>query len=168
MNIPKSRSTFVGRLPRGSAVMNVVWVCVLVICVGVVAYVAMRGGPEPPPLPPPPSIDTSARAKFFDDQVQREIANTDQANREAAERCIQRLRDMFDQHRKGVAPFTNDLTSMGTRFRILRRMPSDWWNEQNEVQEFISTKFENHLFSGGLTSSGCRGGSKHFSQRRRR
>ena len=138
-------------LRAGYARSVVLWSCVLAGCIGVIIYVAVKPGPTPPPLPLPPSLPEvqtiPSGAVFFEKDVQPVIATTDRANRESANRCVQRLQEMFAKHRRGISPFVEDLTSWGTRFAVLRRMPSDWWYSRSDVQATITAKFEKHLFS---------------------
>ena len=128
-------------------------------------YVSSTIGP-PDPAPAVPSAPTTAgqnqpavaeakqavsrevqRAVFFSDQVEPQLAQADALNREAAQRCITRIGDMMDKYRRGVDPFVEDLTSMSTRFGIVKRMPADWWKEDNRVESFVEEKFERYLFS---------------------
>ncbi len=87
------------------------------------------------------------RAAFFDNEVEPEIEKTDQLNREAAERCVSRLKSQVRLYRQQVEPFVEDLTSLSTRFGIISRMPGGWWSEDARVEEFVAAKFEKHLFS---------------------
>ncbi len=133
-----------------------VWALVLAACIGVLVYIVTKPAPTPPDVPKPPAppvarpsnhATTIQLAVFFDEEVVPAIEETDLANREAATRCIESLEDMFARHRKGIPAFTGDMTSLGTRFGVLRRMPSDWWNDRNDVRDFITDKFETHIFS---------------------
>ncbi len=112
-----------------------------------------------PELPPRPTVAVGdvalveatnrivERAAFFDDKVEPEIEKTDQLNREAAERCISRLKSQVRVYRQQVEPFVEDLTSLSTRFGIISRMPGGWWSEDARVEDFVAAKFEKHLFS---------------------
>lgn len=110
---------------------------------------------EPKPAPPPVSVGitqpvaTAAvqQAAFFDSAVQPAIEVADSRNREAADRCVERLRDVMDGYRAGVYPFVDDLTSLSTRFGIVKRMPGNWWKGDKRIDAFIREKFERHLFS---------------------
>ena len=88
-----------------------------------------------------------ARASFFDNEVEPEIEKTDQRNREAAERCVRRLRGIVREYRYQVEPFVEDLTSISTRVGIISRMPGAWWSEDERVEDYVAVKFEKHLFS---------------------
>ena len=131
-------------------------VATLLACVAAVVTWALTLGPAPiappPPLPisvePPIVADPSVlRAAFFDAEVEPLIAETDSANREAAERCVARMGQMIDRYRDGIDPFVDDLTSISTRFGIIRRMPGDWWKEDDRIKKYVRKKFERHLFS---------------------
>ena len=101
-----------------------------------------------PATPQPEPVDRSIqRAVFYDEHVEPRIAETDKLNREAAERCIQRVREMMKQYRGGIEPFVDDLTSLTTRLGIVKRMPGDWWNKDDRVQAFVGEKFERYIFS---------------------
>lgn len=117
---------------------------------------AVTSTPDPPQQPTfnvdqPSSVDAKdrivERAAFFDNEVEPEIQKTDQLNREAAERCISRLKNQVAVYRHQVEPFVEDLTSLSTRLGIISRMPGGWWSEDSRVEEFVAAKFEQHLFS---------------------
>ena len=87
------------------------------------------------------------RANFYDNEVEPEIEQADQLNRDAAERCVGRLRGLVAEYRSHVEPFVEDLTSISTRLGIVRRMPGGWWSEDSRVEDYVAEKFELHLFS---------------------
>ncbi|QDT13197.1 hypothetical protein [Planctomycetes bacterium K23_9] len=87
------------------------------------------------------------RAIFFDEKVEPRIVEADALNREAADRCIAKISAAMDHYRGGVEPFVDDLTSISTRFGIVKRMPSDWWRKENKIENFVEDKFQQHLFS---------------------
>ncbi len=93
-----------------------------------------------------PSRDV-VRAAFYDREVEPQIVATDRLNREAADRCISRIESLIDRYHSGVQPFVEDLTSISTRLGIVKRMPSDWWNDESEIESYVAEKFEKHLFS---------------------
>ena len=90
---------------------------------------------------------TIRRATFYDEKVEPRIVEADARNREAADRCISKIAACMDHYRGGVEPFVHDLTSLSTRFGIVKRMPGDWWRSENKIQQFVEDKFEKHLFS---------------------
>ena len=112
--------------------------------------------PAPLPSVPVEKLPTSKpvvaskdvhRAVFFDNQVEPRIAEADKLNREAANRCVQRIVSTMNGYRRGIDPFVSDLTSMSTRFGIVKRMPVGWWKKDQRVEKFVKNKFEKHLFS---------------------
>ncbi|MFN3150477.1 hypothetical protein [Bremerella sp.] len=84
---------------------------------------------------------------MFDDQVVPAIREADLANRAAAERCLARIQESFQRYRQGVKPFAEDVTGLGSKWGVLRRMPGDWMNGSNSVEAFISGKLELYVFS---------------------
>jgi hypothetical protein len=150
---------------RGSRAI-LTWTGILTAWIIVIVFFAWRPGPTLSPLPPTPPIvelqPTVDRVKFFDSDVQPAIAAAIKSNHEAVDRCIQRLDDMFAKHREGVKPFVEDLTTWGTRFRVMRRMPSDWWYKRKTAEEFIKAKFEEHLFSQASLEDGIQSALGEF------
>lgn len=112
-------------------------------------------------LKPDPRVH---RAAFFDVSVQPAIEMAEVRNREAADRCIRRIGEAFDRYREGVDPFVSDLTSLSTRMGIVRRMPSAWWYSDSRTEDYISTKFEQHLFSEVSLTEDIAGVLDQFSQ----
>ena len=103
--------------------------------------------PSAATVDPPAVAKDVQRAVFFDQKVEPTIIEADALNREAAERCIARIETMVDKYRRGIDPFVSDLTSLSTRFGIVKRMPRDWWKKEKGVEAFVEDKFERHLFS---------------------
>ncbi len=89
----------------------------------------------------------NARSSFYDTEVEPRVFETDLANREAAERALERLSTTFDGYHEGVDKFVSDLTSISTRLGIVRRMPGQWWAGDRRIDDFVREKFEQHLFS---------------------
>ncbi len=87
------------------------------------------------------------RAAFYDAEVEPKVFETDQVNREAADRVVERLRDMFRLYHAGVKAFVSDLTSVSTRLGIVKRMPGQWWAGDERIDDYVLEKFETHLFS---------------------
>ena len=86
-------------------------------------------------------------ARFFDQSVTPLIEQTDAENLEAAKRCLSRLDQVIQSYHAGVEPFVHDMTSLGTRFGILKRMPGGWWKGDARVEAYVQDKFETHLFT---------------------
>lgn len=98
-----------------------------------------------PPLPPPVNHQERLE-RFYRDQVAPLLHAVETANRESAERAIERIEEMFDRYRSGIKPFADDITGWGTRFGILRRMPGNWWYRDDRIVNYVGRKFEEHLF----------------------
>jgi hypothetical protein len=107
--------------------------------------------PAPEQTPPPPALEVEgeARETFYRNEVKPLVQESRQANRRAADRAIMRINEVFARYRAGIEPFTEDITSFGTRFGVLWRMPGDWWYEDQQVKAYVEEKFKKHLFSKG-------------------
>jgi hypothetical protein len=101
----------------------------------------------PPPQPPVfPQPSTKLSPNFYDSRIAPLERDNQQANRAAAARCISRIEEHFKTYRDGVGGFCNDITGMGTRFGVLRRMPANWWYEHDSITPYITRKFEKHIY----------------------
>ena len=120
----------------------------LVLCFASIIWVANRPVPERPSVPQIKlkSDDTAQRLQLFQNEVEPKIVDATKLNREAADRCIQRLNESFEGYRSGIEPFCDEINSWGTRFGVIRRMPGDWWYEKTDVKKFVEEKFSRHLF----------------------
>ncbi|MEO1618814.1 MAG: hypothetical protein AAFV88_23385 [Planctomycetota bacterium] len=87
------------------------------------------------------------RARFFDEAIVPVIQATERENIAAAERCVARIHELLAGYHAGVNPFVGEMTSMRTRLGILKRMPGDWWKEDERVQRYVQDKFAKHLFT---------------------
>jgi len=87
------------------------------------------------------------RQAFFEAEILAKLDATDESNRMAAKRCVQRLEQNFAGYRAGIDDFVQDITGMGSRFGILKRMPGGWWSGDDRVSSFITEKFATHLFT---------------------
>lgn len=87
------------------------------------------------------------REDFYINQIEPLLKATERSNIEAANRVSQRVHDRFEQYRSNIQEFTKDITSLSTRFSILRKMPGDWWYQNDEIHTFVQEKFEKHFFS---------------------
>ncbi len=109
--------------------------------------------PESPPVPeihaPPVQPLTLDRQSMFNDHVQPLLNQCGEGNRQSAERCSKRVHEQFAAYRQNVGVFVDDITSTWTRLGILRRMPADWWREDDRVKKYVQAKFEKHIFSEG-------------------
>jgi hypothetical protein len=128
--------------------MSIIWLTVFIGCIVMLGYIVFNNPVPPrPPLPQPPTWNNRDRETFFNEQVDPAIAEADQRNRAAAALCVDRIKGLFRGYRNNVPKFTDDMTSYGTRFAIMYRMPGDWWNESNKVNRYVTQKFETQLFS---------------------
>ncbi len=135
--------------PVGAAAWGATLVALLVF---VVSSQQTRGPlPEiPTPTPVPVAVSVARdvqRALFFDTQVEPRIDETDRRNRQAADRCIERLHQLLRGYHDGIEPFVEDLTSISTRLGIVRRMPGNWWQGDKRIEAYVQQKFQRHLFS---------------------
>jgi len=92
-------------------------------------------------------VEHNPNKKFYESTIKPLIDENAQANLDAVKRCLERIDDAFGKYQRGVEPFAEDITSIGTRLGILWRMPADWWYEDGRVQHYVQTKFEEHIFS---------------------
>ncbi|MCO8124219.1 hypothetical protein NHH03_20925 [Stieleria sp. TO1_6] len=93
------------------------------------------------------TADRVARAHFYDIAVVPLIAQLDDQNRAAADRCVLRLKDVLAGYHRGVDHFVSDMTSITTRLGVIKRMPGGWWASDDRVAAYVQDKFETHLFS---------------------
>ncbi len=91
--------------------------------------------------------DSEERERFFREQVLPILAEQKATSRASTQRCLQRIRERFQDYRGGVRPFAEDITSLWTRMGVLKRMPMDWWKQDGRTEEYIQVKFEKHIFS---------------------
>lgn len=135
------------RIP--TAWQRVRWsVLVLVAVLATWGFWVTREAPPPaaPPVPPL-TVSRDARADFFNQEIYPLLLAHERTNLAAADRAIVRINELFASFQKGVEPFTKDITGIGSRFGILRRMPADWWYEDHRVRLYVEEKFQKHLFS---------------------
>lgn len=131
------------------------WVLLLafVFCVSGVVALAIKPSKLAPSAPRLTNskvlerADLQRRVSFYDERISPEFETFEAANREAVNRAIERTQQIFAEYRVGVKPFVEDITSLGTRFNILVRMPGNYWYEDERIQLYVQGKFESHLFS---------------------
>jgi len=102
------------------------------------------------------ALERARRTEFFESQVLDNLKHADSSNRLAAKRCLERIERNFQSYRKGVDGFVDELLGLKSRFGILKRMPGGWWNDDERVSEYITEKFERHLFSEEKLTSDLR------------
>ena len=139
---------------RGATVPWSVGGVLLISSLAAIGYRVLRPGPVPPEISSrPPTVsqvqrpDSEFRKELFSGEVVPAIEEADRSNREAAERCLRRIRDAFERYQLGVKPFVDDVNTLATKLAVLRRMPGDWWSGQDSVQRFLATKLQKHGFS---------------------
>ena len=128
---------------------------VLLICVATVVFMFFRPLKpiEKPEFPDGPGVAgataklSAARHQFFAESAQPVIKSTEKANREAMDRCIKRVDDLFDKYALGIDPFAEDIMSFGSRWQTVKNMSWDWWYELNSSSDYVGDKIEEHLFS---------------------
>ncbi len=134
-------------------------VTLILICTVAVIWIVRRPTINAPLVPDAPELPAdilprrseaelrAERDAFFAADVEPSIREADKLNREAAERCVARLKDSFNGYRTGIKPFCEEISTWGTRLGVIRRMPSDWWYEKTDVGDYIQAKFAKHLFT---------------------
>ncbi len=107
------------------------------------------------PLPPAPRPEVESRTvpdedsavkkrqRFYRQQVKPELQQARRSNLQALQDLYARINDLFTRYRRGVKPFSEDLTSMGTRFWVLWEMTGG----EDDVKRYVRSKFEKHIFS---------------------
>ena len=132
--------------------------CLLIASIVAFGTLVVTARPADPPSPragrvaielatPPTPNREALRAAFFEAEVEPEIAETDSLNRQAADRCVERLEQLMSRYRQGVDPFVEDLTSHSTRLGIVRRKPAGWWKQDGRVEAYVQSKFDSHLYT---------------------
>lgn len=125
---------------------------VLVLALGVWIWFAFgRSSSSLGPAPVPPGLYSGTgdarRDQFYFDEVEPILKKAKQLNLAAAERAVARINTTFDGYRRGVQPFVEDITGIGSRLRILWRMPGEWWYGDERIIAYVQGMFERHLFS---------------------
>jgi len=94
---------------------------------------------------------TSSTPRFsqadFDKVCMPSLDECGEANRQAAERAVNRVKEIIAKYKRGIPAFIDDITGYGTRFGILWHMPGQWWSGDNRIQDYVRRIFEQHLFS---------------------
>ncbi len=129
------------------------------ICTLAVMWIVLRPTADAPAVPHAPALPAeivprkseaelrAERDAFFTADVEPSIQEADKLNREAADRCVARLKDSFNGYRTGIKPFCKEINTWGTRLGVIRRMPSDWWYKKTDIGDYIQAKFAKHLFT---------------------
>lgn len=104
------------------------------------------------------------REIFFAQKIEPVISATDRRNREAANQCTSVLRESFESYRRGIPTFCEEINSWGTRLGVMKRMPTDWWYEKTDVNQFIRDKFSRHLFNDETLTNDVNAALDHFQE----
>lgn len=108
------------------------------------------------------SLERHRRMTFFESTVTVQLASTDDANRRAAQRCVERIEQNFERYREGVDEFVDEVTGLRSRLGILKRMPGGWWSGDERVDRYVTDKFERHLFSEASLGNDLRAALEAF------
>lgn len=131
----------------GTSLLRSLLLPVAILIVSIVAWFIIARTQTPvPPVLAPPQPEMKRKQAFHTSRIAPLMLENQDANRQAVERCLARIDDAFTTYRKGIVPFSEDLTSLGTRFHILTRMPLDWWYDDSRIQQYVQSKFEKHIF----------------------
>jgi hypothetical protein len=75
-------------------------------------------------------------------------------NLAAAQRASATLHERIAGHRRGIKPFTHEITSWATRFGVIGRYSEDLWNRMRgrpqdvaHVRAYVDEKFRRHILS---------------------
>lgn len=135
--------------------IRIFWPIVMLIAIITAwLYVVRMETPVPSELPAPPEInvdsqDSASRQKFYAEEIKPLLASTQEQNEAAVARCVKRIEESIDKYRKGVDPFVEELTSWGTRWQVMKRMPVDWWRKETQVDDYVRQLFEKHVMKEG-------------------
>jgi len=92
---------------------------------------------------------------FFENEVHPQLAQYSKRNQEAVNRAVERISIEINEYGEGIPAFVEDVTSLGTKFGVFGRWWKDRWKKgwgndpvnATHLQEYMSGKFEEHLFS---------------------
>jgi len=126
---------------------SILWPVVILVVSIIAWFIVTSQKTRSSDLPAPTHVSFDRRAVFYHSEITPLIRTNAQANHEAAQRCLARIDDAFARYRQGIKPFSEDITSMGARFGILVRLPSDWWYDDGRLEQYVQDKFATHLFS---------------------
>jgi hypothetical protein len=87
------------------------------------------------------------RKIWFEKHLEPLIVQQTATSRASAERCTERIGEIFQGYQRGLDPFVRDITSTWTRLSLLRQMPGAWWSQDDRMERFVRAKWEQHLFS---------------------
>lgn len=92
--------------------------------------------------------------RFTQEEALPQIERFNKRNEEAIERALATFETEFQRFEHGIPDFTDDISSWGTRFEIMGKGVSDFWNKHwkddsssDKVGTVIQSKFHQHIFS---------------------
>jgi hypothetical protein len=104
------------------------------------------------------------RRVWFHEHLEPLIVQQTAASRASAERCTERIREIFQGYHRGLDPFVRDITSTWTRLSLLRQMPGAWWSQDDRMERFVRAKWEQHLFSEEKLKKDLAGALQQFQE----
>lgn len=139
------------RLLRAVSSRGGLAISLLAFVIAAAGWVWLWRNPTPiptPPAPPLPKIRTPVDTQeLYRIEIEPLLNATQRANEQAMDRMAERIRAAINRYRSGIPAFADEMTSYRTRFNILYRMPSDWWNDDHGVKSYVQWKFRTHLLS---------------------
>ena len=112
---------------------------------------------SPPALTNLPEKNDLSQAEidaFYATKIRPALANYADKNKDSVDRAVDRISRGIDAYRAGIPNFIEDVSSWGTRFGVIGRGSQDLWEEwfgdsanTTKVHDYVSGKFESHLFS---------------------
>jgi hypothetical protein len=112
---------------------------------------------ETPPATPMPVIPPGlSKAEFYRRDLVPLLDKTHARDLASADRAIERLHLEFNRFRTGIPAFVEDVASLGTRWKLLRRLARDRWANfrrgqddpvSDDVKQFMLGKFQSHIMS---------------------
>jgi hypothetical protein len=117
---------------------------------------AVRRESLPPATPTPVIPPGLSKSEFYRRDLVPLLDKTRERDLASAELAIERLHLEFNRFRTGIPAFVQDIASISTRFRLLRRLARDKWANfrrgqedpvSDEVKQFMLGKFQSHIMS---------------------
>lgn len=111
-------------------------------------YSGNRRGPEPPFETPASRLTSDEKAAFFAQNVSPILDANASANVKALETLRSDIHQLFEQYRRRVPNFTEDITGFRNKTKITweatKQLASD---DKDKVKRHVSKKFEMHVVS---------------------
>jgi len=87
------------------------------------------------------------RKSFYDKEIRPLLIEASRRDQKAASMAIADLEALFENYKKRIEPFVDDLVSYRARLKILSMMPGDKIYDDGRIEKFVMEKFEEHLFN---------------------